>query len=120
MKSNWALLIAAISVVSVVGCSAAEQGAPEQDKNPAANTSTNEKPDSQTQVVAFTNEKGQALCPVTGDVVASTEKASFQDYNGKRYYFCCESCPPQFKASPDKYADGKAIKSGEAKSMGGH
>ncbi|MBI1331680.1 MAG: YHS domain-containing protein [Armatimonadetes bacterium] len=61
--------------------------------------------------VAFTNDKGELLCPVNGDVVASPDKAAgFQDYEGKRYYFCCAGCPDKFKADPAKYADGKALK----------
>ncbi|MBI1331621.1 MAG: YHS domain-containing protein [Armatimonadetes bacterium] len=60
---------------------------------------------------AFTNDKGDIVCPVTGDTIASPDKAvGHQDYNGKRYYFCCPGCPDQFKADPAKFEDGKALK----------
>ena len=62
------------------------------------------------KVVAFKNEKGQIVCPVMGTVIADqASAASFQDYEGKRYYFCCLDCPAKFKANPAKYAEGKAI-----------
>ncbi|MBL8088397.1 MAG: YHS domain-containing protein [Chthonomonas sp.] len=55
--------------------------------------------------VAYTNAEGKLLCPVMGTVVESPEKAvGHQDYEGKRYYFCCGGCPEKFKADPAKYA----------------
>lgn len=57
----------------------------------------------------FANSKGEAMCPVMGAPVANTEGAKFQDFDGKRYYFCCDDCPEKFKAEPEKYADGKAM-----------
>ena len=52
----------------------------------------------------YTDAKGNLICPVTGEVIKSVKDAAgFQDYKGKRYYFCCSMCPPKFKADPDKY-----------------
>ena len=63
----------------------------------------------------FTNEKGELLCPVTGEVMASKEEAtSHVVYEGKDYYFCCDDCAEKFNADPAAYADGKAIVGGEA------
>src|SRR5687768_5590489 len=59
--------------------------------------------------VVFANDKGEAMCPVMGAPVASTEGAEFQDFEGKRYYFCCGDCPAKFKAEPAKYAEGIAM-----------
>lgn len=28
-----------------------------------------------------------------------------RDYNGKRYYLCCDSCAPMWDADPARYAD---------------
>jgi YHS domain-containing protein len=62
-----------------------------------------------TTPVVFANEKGEALCPVMGAPIADTTNAKFEDYEGKRYYFCCGDCPDKFHAEPAKYADGKAM-----------
>lgn len=106
------ILIASLLVLALVGCSSKVNEPTSTSAQPTSGGA------SDTAIpVAFTNDKGQVVCPVSGDVV--TVKGSYQDYNGKRYYFCCDDCPPKFKANPQKYAEGKAIKSGEAKSMGG-
>jgi len=53
----------------------------------------------------YKNDKGEMICPVTGEVIKSVKDATaYQDYKGKRYYFCCPMCPPKFKADPDKFA----------------
>ncbi|MCH8273811.1 MAG: YHS domain-containing protein [Armatimonadetes bacterium] len=58
--------------------------------------------------VAFTNEEGQIVCPMMGTVMASAEEAfDHEDFDGKRYYFCCGVCPENFRADPEKYKDGR-------------
>ena len=42
----------------------------------------------------------QQKCPVMG--YKPTPKL-FTDYQGKRIYFCCASCVPAFKKTPDTY-----------------
>lgn len=76
---------------------------------PAGNNSTEPTSSVDGGKVVFANDKGEAMCPVMGAPVANTEGAAFQDFEGKRYYFCCADCPPKFKADPAKYADGKAM-----------
>ena len=44
--------------------------------------------------------KPQTKCPVMGDDI---DKQYFVDYNGKRVYFCCPMCAPEFNKEPDKY-----------------
>lgn len=61
--------------------------------------------------VVFANDKGEALCPVMGGAIADTSGLKYEDYEGKRYYFCCDECPDQFRADPAKFADGKAMPS---------
>ncbi|MBS1716061.1 MAG: YHS domain-containing protein [Armatimonadetes bacterium] len=39
------------------------------------------------------------------DAVKSPDGKKFQDYHGKRYYFCCDGCPESFAKEPDKYAE---------------
>lgn len=43
----------------------------------------------------------QERCPVMGDPI--TNRNHFVDYQGKRIYFCCASCPDEFKKNPGKY-----------------
>lgn len=47
-----------------------------------------------------TLEKAQTTCPAMGGKI---DKKTYADYNGKRVYFCCSGCIPQFKQDPDKY-----------------
>jgi len=44
----------------------------------------------------------QEICPVSGKRI---NKDWFVDYNGKRIYFCCPSCPATFKKDPEKYME---------------
>lgn len=57
---------------------------------------------------AFTNDDEQIVCPVMGTVLASADEAiDHEDFNDKRYYFCCEGCPEKFRDDPEHYKDGK-------------
>lgn len=47
-----------------------------------------------------TSEMVQGKCPVMG--YAPNENL-YVDYQGKRIYFCCASCPEQFNKDPEKY-----------------
>jgi YHS domain-containing protein len=42
----------------------------------------------------------QTLCPVMGGEI---NKAIYADYEGRRVYFCCNSCIDVFKNDPEKY-----------------
>lgn len=42
----------------------------------------------------------QEFCPVMGFEI---NRDIFTDYMSKRIYFCCSSCPSEFKGSPDKF-----------------
>ena len=46
-------------------------------------------------------------CPVSGKKVKKTEAVGPYEYNGKDYYFCCESCEEKFTKDPEKYAKKK-------------
>ncbi len=43
---------------------------------------------------------GQTTCPVMGRQI---DKSLYEDYKGKRVYFCCPACPKQFKDDSKKY-----------------
>jgi YHS domain-containing protein len=45
-------------------------------------------------------DKVQTKCPVMGWDI---DKSRFVDYKGNRIYFCCASCPEDFKKDPEKY-----------------
>ena len=59
-------------------------------------------------------------CPITGDKV-DMDKAKkarlFADNKGNRYFFCCQSCPPEFKKNPAKYAKKPHVKTPVRKSQ---
>ena len=44
--------------------------------------------------------KSQTNCPVMGGTI---NKEVSTDYQGKRVYFCCPGCIPEFKKYPAKY-----------------
>ena len=87
------------ALLFAAGCGHHEDAAATSSETPAKTSTT------ETEPVAYTNEKGELFCPVMKSVVASKEKAvGFQDYEGKRYYFCCDMCPGKFKENPALYA----------------
>ncbi len=44
------------------------------------------------------------VCPVTGEKIASAEKAVAKStYQGKTVYFCCAGCKAKFDKDPAKY-----------------
>lgn len=44
----------------------------------------------------------QTKCPIMG--YTPNEKL-YTDYQGKRIYFCCASCPEKFKKNPEQYLE---------------
>ena len=49
----------------------------------------------------------QIKCAVQGFKISikdATKDKMFADYKGRRYFFCCNGCPQEFKAHPAKYA----------------
>lgn len=61
-------------------------------------------------------------CPVMGGKIdkekADEVAALHYDYEGKRYYFCCEDCKPKFKENPEKWIADPAKPQGEAGASG--
>ena len=53
-------------------------------------------------------ESETAECPVMTGMVVNKEDAVaeglYRDYEGTRYYLCCDACGPMFDAEPEKYA----------------
>lgn len=42
----------------------------------------------------------QTICPVMGGKI---NKEIFTEYQGKKVYFCCPACKPEFEKNPEKY-----------------
>jgi YHS domain-containing protein len=42
-------------------------------------------------------------------VADATKNKMYQDYKGRRYYFCCAGCPEAFKKDPAKYAKNASL-----------
>ena len=42
----------------------------------------------------------QTTCPIMGGAI---DKAFFTEYQGKKVYFCCPGCKPEFEKNPEKY-----------------
>ena len=42
----------------------------------------------------------QTVCPLMGGKI---DKSLYADHNGKRVYFCCQMCVPQFKKNPEMF-----------------
>lgn len=118
---SWIVVLAlglgSLMVLSGCGAKVIQTQSSGQESAP---NQTAKAPEPANEVAAadFTNEKGQIVCPVTGEVIPDKAKAAgHQVYNGKTYYFCCNMCPPIFKKDPAKWADGKAIKEGTTLKM---
>lgn len=62
------------------------------------------------QPASDTASSTTAKCPVMpGSPVDKAEaelEGLVRDYNGQRYYLCCESCGPMWDADPARYAHG--------------
>ncbi|MBI5705741.1 MAG: YHS domain-containing protein [Armatimonadetes bacterium] len=107
-KTFFGLALAVGLAILIVGCGSQTGGAQASAEPKAAQSAespANETGKSAEEIAIYKNDKGEIICPVTGDVIPSVDKASgYQDFQGKRYYFCCGMCPPKFKADPEKFA----------------
>lgn len=91
--------IFAIALISLGGCATQREASssPARGTTPGSGASD--------PIVAFRNDEGNLLCPVMNVVIKSESDAKgYQDYEGKRYYFCCAVCTGKFKSDPARYA----------------
>jgi len=42
----------------------------------------------------------QTTCPIMGNPI---NKDIFTEYKGKKVYFCCPACKPDFEKDPEKF-----------------
>jgi len=62
--------------------------------------------------------KESLYCPVQKSKISGYAAAgSYRDYNGVRYYFCCNACPYDFEKKPAIYAKDAAEFVAEPKAM---
>lgn len=102
MKTRTILTLSVLAVAMLglfaIGCAPKEEQ-PASEPSPVAVSNA-----PAAEPVAYKNDKGEIVCPVQGEVIASPEKAfAHQDYKGTRYYFCCAGCPESFAKEPEKY-----------------
>lgn len=53
------------------------------------------------------NEDTKVVCAVSGKEMKKSEAKGSTEYNGKTYYFCCETCEKSFLKESAKYANAK-------------
>jgi len=53
-----------------------------------------------TEARAAEEGQPQKLCPIMGNEI---NKAEYEDFEGKRVYFCCSECKKAFVKDPKKY-----------------
>jgi YHS domain-containing protein len=100
IKIFIAILLSAGLLTGISGCKKADNP-----QKPATTPSTQSPPAMQHQTKPAQDQpktagQQQTVCPITGENI---DKSVFVDYQGKRIYFCCSDCPPNFKANPEKY-----------------
>ena len=89
-KSGVAVLFATVLVLTVsivYGCQKSEPAKAQQQQAAAKVADAN----------AATEQK---LCPVLGNPI---DKNVYTVYKGKKVYFCCSMCIPEFEKNPEKY-----------------
>jgi len=83
-----AVVILASAVTLLYGCKKTEH----EHEHAAATTATVEA----NQPMAGE----QTICPVEGGTI---KKNLYTIYKGKKVYFCCAGCKPEFEKNPEKY-----------------
>lgn len=53
--------------------------------------------------IAQQKEDEKVVCPVSGESILKSQAKASYEYQGKAYYFCCESCKEKFVKDPAKY-----------------
>lgn len=94
------LLLVTITALMLSGCKE-KPDAPQPNQNGTAETANHQHqaPDAVTDAAAEAGTE-QTTCPVMGGKI---NKDIYTDYQGKRVYFCCAACKPEFEKNPKKY-----------------
>jgi len=96
MKKKYLIILAAAClaiIMAIGGCRKKESVEP---VNSAAST-MEKMADGAAQTAEGVE---QTTCPVMGGKI---NKDIFTEYKGKKVYFCCPACKPEFEKNPEKY-----------------
>lgn len=63
---------------------------------------------SASMALAQTKPTEKVVCPVSGETILKSEAKGSYEFEGKTYYFCCESCKDKFVKDPQAYLQKKA------------
>ncbi len=58
--------------------------------------------------LAQTKPAEKVVCPVSGETILKSEAKGSYEFEGKTYYFCCESCKDKFVKDPKSYLQKEA------------
>ncbi len=109
MKHLLAIIILSGLVLSGCGQKSSEEPSQKPEVQQKSQTESNQSVEKQsvdgTKKVSETGTEMKAaeaglVCIVTGE---EADPEVFTEYNGKKYYFCCEKCQKLFKKNPPKY-----------------
>ncbi len=91
------ILVVAMAIFGVSGISFAMSCDMDSHKN------SGQASEQDTEKVSKATNVGNAICPVTGETIKESEKATVE-YNSKIYNLCCPKCIPDFKNDLIKYS----------------
>lgn len=94
-------LLMTFLATAVSGCAAHLAAAPT-----APVASTDSVPPAQAEELKAAGEAkvgDRTRCAVSGDVFTVEADSPKAEYQGKTYFFCCDSCVDDFKADPARY-----------------
>jgi len=105
MKISITLLVLA-GIVAVSGCKKNPEPTPVTqtpvDTGQMAEAAKDATADAQAKIETTVAAAGeQTTCPVM--VGRAIDKNLFVEYKGKKVYFCCKGCIPEFNKDPEKY-----------------
>ncbi|MFM9873518.1 MAG: hypothetical protein ACKVQS_08665 [Fimbriimonadaceae bacterium] len=102
------LFLVIIAGLLIAGCSSTtpEAKSDTTTKEPTAVTKTDP---TSSEPVAFRNGKGELVCPMMGSVIKDEASAvGHVDYEGVRYYLCCDMCIEPANKDPKAMAEKAA------------
>ncbi len=99
MKQTF-LLAGVIASLFIAGCTQPAAEPTVESEKPAAASTTGAEP------VAFRNKEGKLVCPMMGAEIKDEASAvGHVDYEGVRYYLCCDMCKEPAEKDPKALAE---------------
>lgn len=98
MKQSF-LILAVLASIFIAGCSQPAATPPATSEAPQASSTASSEP------VAFRNKDGKLVCPMMGAEMKDESAAvGHVDYEGVRYYLCCDMCTEPANKDPKAMA----------------